>query len=69
MDKTELRLEIVRVVATSNGHLKSEDVIQACKNYEAYITSCNEDKVQAPSDVEKEQQEGSTEKTKKKPRN
>jgi hypothetical protein len=67
MDKQELRLEIVRIVAGANGHFKSEQVLDAAKNYERYITSSDTDKAQAPDDVVKEQQVESTVKTKKKP--
>ena len=68
MDKEQLRLEIVKVVAATNSQFKSEEVISAAKNYEAYITSGIEDKVNSPSDIVKEQQKGTAAPSKKKPR-
>lgn len=68
MDKQELRLRLVECVSKANNMFKSEAVLDAVKNYEAYITSGNEDKVSTPSDAVKVQRKGSTVSTKKKPR-
>lgn len=68
MDKQELRLRLIECVSKANNSFKSEPVLVAVKNYEAYITSGEEDKAQVPSDPVKEQQKGKTVSSKKRPR-
>ena len=68
MDKQELRLRLIECVSKANNMFKSEEVLDAVKNYEAYITSGSEDKVLTPSATVKGQRKGSTVSTKKKPR-
>ena len=68
MDKQELRLELIKITVAANNMFKDENVIQVAKNYEAYVTSGEEDKAQVPSDIVKEQQKGRTVSSKKRPR-
>lgn len=68
MDRQELRLELIRIAASCNTMFKCEDVVEVAVRYEAYVTSGEEDKVKAPSDVVKEQQNGKTVSSKKRPR-
>ena len=67
MDKQELRLELIRIAATTNSAVRDQAVVSVAKTWEEYITSEEEDKVITPSDDVKEQQNGKAVPSKSKP--
>tara|TARA_R110000868_G_scaffold267433_1_gene526732 strand:+ start:5723 stop:5941 length:219 start_codon:yes stop_codon:yes gene_type:complete len=67
MDRQELRLELIRIAATTNSAVRDQAVVTVAKTWEEYITSEEEDKVITPSDDVKEQQNGKAVPSKSKP--
>ena len=71
-DLRELRTRLIEAVVARNGDFNSEKILDAVKNYEAYILSGNnvdkDESKSSPTDTPKVERKGSNVSTKKKPR-